>query len=123
MLVKMLLHVQLLSGVNTFSEKVSELWHLRNGLRRYVDCHFCSHLSVPNVPKLPGLESYQGIVAHSHNYRHPENYQDKRVLVLGAAASGQDIAVELSGYCKQVGGGFTPCRHLWPSSRREHTVI
>ena len=39
---------------------------------------------------------------HSHNYRTPEDFKSKRVLCLGAAASGQDIAIDLSSKAEMV---------------------
>ena len=49
------------------------------------------HYSTPFIPKLEGLNLFQGDVIHSHDYRIPEQFMDKVVLVLGAAASGTDI--------------------------------
>ncbi|KAL8590520.1 hypothetical protein ACOMHN_010956 [Nucella lapillus] len=60
------------------------------------------HYSVPLMPSIPGLESFTGEIVHSHNYRHPEHFQDKMVLCLGGAASGQDICIDLSSAAKQV---------------------
>ena len=51
---------------------------------------------------IPGIEAFPGDVLHSHDYRKPEKYAGKRVVVLGAGPSGFDIAVELSGYASQV---------------------
>ena len=61
------------------------------------------HYAVPLIPKIPGLESFPGEVMHSHNYRTPESFQNKTVLCLGAAASGQDICIDLSAAAKMVG--------------------
>jgi cation diffusion facilitator CzcD-associated flavoprotein CzcO len=47
-------------------------------------------------PTIPGMEDFQGHVIHSHDYRSPEMFRDKVVVCLGAGASGQDIAVEVS---------------------------
>lgn len=33
---------------------------------------------------------------HSHDYRHPDVFQGKRVVILGAASSGQDICLEVA---------------------------
>ena len=46
------------------------------------------HYSVPSIPDLPGLEQFQGLQMHSHDYRSPEKFRGMRVVVLGAAASG-----------------------------------
>ncbi|XP_033752047.1 flavin-containing monooxygenase FMO GS-OX-like 2 [Pecten maximus] len=60
------------------------------------------HHEKMNTPDIEGIEEFQGEVFHSHHYRTPENYKDKNVVVLGASFSGQDIAVGMSDYAKQV---------------------
>lgn len=39
---------------------------------------------------------------HSHDYRVPEIFTGKRVLVIGAGPSGMDIALELTSVSKKV---------------------
>ncbi|KAJ9272661.1 hypothetical protein DTO212C5_1388 [Paecilomyces variotii] len=57
------------------------------------------HYSVPYVPKVDGLEEYiqkfPGRVIHSKSYRSALNFRDKRVLVIGNAASGHDVTTAL----------------------------
>lgn len=53
------------------------------------------HYSKPRVPQWPGQDVFPGKQMHSHNYRHPEPFSGKRVLVVGAAFSGSDISQEL----------------------------
>ncbi|XP_071172349.1 uncharacterized protein [Mytilus edulis] len=60
------------------------------------------HYEVPLYPKIPGLDDFEGEVIHSHCYRHPEQFTGKRVVCLGAAASGQDIAVDVSSCAKYL---------------------
>lgn len=52
------------------------------------------HHSVPKMPSFPG--SYSGEVMHSHDYRSPEIFAGKRVLVVGVGNSGMDIACDAS---------------------------
>lgn len=54
------------------------------------------HYSTPFVPEIPGQETFPGTQIHSHNYRRPESFQGKRIVVLGASASGDDISRELA---------------------------
>jgi len=62
-------------------------------------CVICNgHYSKPRVPQWPGQEEFPGIQMHSHNYRRPEKFKGKRVLVVGAAFSGSDISQELLEY-------------------------
>lgn len=67
----------------------------------------CRHYSIPIIPDLPGLSRFQGTVIHSHSYRHPEDFSDQRVFCLGAAASGQDIALDIASQAQKVLLGMT----------------
>ncbi|MBD7978307.1 flavin-containing monooxygenase [Serpens gallinarum] len=49
-------------------------------------------LHTPNVPVLPGL--FDGELMHSAQYRNPEIFKGKRVLLVGCGNSGADIAVD-----------------------------
>ncbi|XP_060066421.1 uncharacterized protein LOC132546720 [Ylistrum balloti] len=60
------------------------------------------HYSVPLIPNIPGLDNFRGKVMHSHDYRYPSEFEGQRVACLGAAASGQDISVDVSTAAKQV---------------------
>lgn len=51
--------------------------------------HWCPHL-----PTFPG--NFSGRTIHSHEYKTPEAYADKRVLVVGIGNSACDIACEIS---------------------------
>uniref|UniRef100_H3A574 Flavin-containing monooxygenase n=1 Tax=Latimeria chalumnae TaxID=7897 RepID=H3A574_LATCH len=60
------------------------------------------HYSDPYIPNVPGMEYFQGQVMHSHEYRTPESFTGKRVVLLGAGPSGIDIALELSQVAQEV---------------------
>ncbi|KAK3579318.1 hypothetical protein CHS0354_029605 [Potamilus streckersoni] len=60
------------------------------------------HYSVPLYPDIVGLKDFAGHVIHSHDYREPESYTDLHVVCLGAAASGQDISMDIALKAKQV---------------------
>jgi cation diffusion facilitator CzcD-associated flavoprotein CzcO len=62
----------------------------------------CRHYAVPLIPKLEGLDSFSGEIMHSHNYRVPEAFKGKRVICLGANASGQDICLDLAPHADTV---------------------
>ncbi|KFO24437.1 Dimethylaniline monooxygenase [N-oxide-forming] 4 [Fukomys damarensis] len=49
-----------------------------------------------------GVHNFQGQILHSQEYRTPEAFQGKRVLVIGLGNTGGDIAVELSRTAAQV---------------------
>jgi cation diffusion facilitator CzcD-associated flavoprotein CzcO len=50
----------------------------------------------PNVPTWPGSDMYQGQIVHSSNYRNPNPYSGKRVLVVGFGNSAAEIALDLA---------------------------
>ena len=76
---------------------------LRNIFSIYTRIFFrLGHYSVPRIPELPGLENFGGMIMHSHDYRTPEPFKNKTVVVLGAAASGSDIAIEICDLARKV---------------------
>lgn len=78
--------------------------------------------STPNIPNIPGLETFEGRIIHSAWYRDPASIflpkESRRVLVVGNASSGMDISRELSGFSvRNLPSGMTPnqwaqhCKH------------
>lgn len=61
------------------------------------------HHAEKHIPEFPGLSNFKGKVLHSHDYRHPAGYENKRVVIIGIGNSGGDMAVELSRVASQVG--------------------
>ncbi|EXJ60908.1 hypothetical protein A1O7_05061 [Cladophialophora yegresii CBS 114405] len=63
------------------------------------------HYTIPHVPDIKGLEewnaAYPGVIIHSKAYRRPEDYRDKKVIVIGNSASGLDIAAQIGKYCQK----------------------
>ncbi|XP_036128778.1 dimethylaniline monooxygenase [N-oxide-forming] 2-like [Molossus molossus] len=78
----------------------------------------CSGLyTVPHVPleAFPGIERFRGPHLHSRQYKKPEGFEGKRVLVIGLGNSASDVAAELSRKASQV---FLSTRHgSWVISR------
>ncbi|XP_066588830.1 senecionine N-oxygenase isoform X2 [Prorops nasuta] len=60
------------------------------------------HYFQPNIPSIKGQKIFQGEQLHSHDYRIPDIFQDKIVVVLGAGPSGMDLALEISAKAKRV---------------------
>ena len=50
----------------------------------------------PYRPSWPGLETFSGVILHSSEYRNPQPYAGKRVLVVGFGNSGGEIALDLA---------------------------
>ncbi|XP_014671637.1 PREDICTED: flavin-containing monooxygenase FMO GS-OX5-like [Priapulus caudatus] len=60
------------------------------------------HQSVPHYPDIPGQESFSGVQLHSHDYRDPELYTGKQVLIIGGFASALDIMGDLHSHASEV---------------------
>ncbi|KAG0360504.1 flavin monooxygenase-like protein [Gamsiella multidivaricata] len=65
------------------------------------------HHSVPRYPSFPGMDAsdpdaFTGQQMHSHFYRSPDEFKNKKVVVVGLGNSAVDLAVELSMNQSQV---------------------
>lgn len=64
----------------------------------------CKHLviatgvsgSIPNKPKMDGLDDFKGEIRHSGEYTRGGAYRGKKAIVVGTGNSGHDIAQDLS---------------------------
>ncbi|NWZ94983.1 FMO1 monooxygenase, partial [Nesospiza acunhae] len=78
----------------------------------------CSgNFSQPSLPLqcFPGIERFRGQYFHSRQYKHPDVFQGKRVLVVGMGNSGVDVAVEASRVAAKV--MISTTRGAWLLSR------
>jgi len=102
--------IQLNTGVEQITPQNENKWKVTvrsaDGARRveiFDAVIVCSGLyRYPAVPRYPGAETFQGQMFHSANYKGPEGYEDKEVVVIGVGSSGVDIAVELSKVAHRV---------------------
>ncbi|XP_032245369.1 dimethylaniline monooxygenase [N-oxide-forming] 4 isoform X1 [Halichoerus grypus] len=62
------------------------------------------HYLKPHLPleSFPGIHKFKGQILHSQEYKSPEGFQGKRVLVIGLGNTAGDVAVELSRTAAQV---------------------
>ena len=56
----------------------------------------------PQLPALPGADTFTGKLLHSRHYKGPEAFAGQRVVVAGVGSSGVDLALELSQVAEQV---------------------
>ncbi|KAG8901901.1 hypothetical protein FRB99_005004 [Tulasnella sp. 403] len=84
-------------------------WELKvAGRLRTHRCDFLmianGHYSKPYIPQIPGMKQWSSgrSVMHSTWYREPSPWYGKRVLVIGAGSSGQDITQELGTVAAEV---------------------
>ncbi|XP_025043403.2 flavin-containing monooxygenase 5-like [Pelodiscus sinensis] len=62
------------------------------------------HHTHPHLPlaSFPGIDTFKGRYCHSRDYKKPQEFSGKRVIVVGIGNSGGDLAVELSQEADQV---------------------
>ena len=84
------------------------------------------HYSTPNVPSLPGIESFPGRVLHSHDFREAKEFKDMRLMVVGASYSAEDIALQ----CFKYGAKSITCTWRskpmgfdWPEGITERPMV
>ncbi|XP_050684351.1 senecionine N-oxygenase-like isoform X2 [Leptidea sinapis] len=107
-------HIQFNQHVQLIKPKcgaTQELWDvtykdLTTGIsqtKEYDYVFVCNgHYNTPFIPSIPGLKEFKGDIMHSHDYRVPEIFAGKRVLVVGAGPSGMDIALEITSVTTKV---------------------
>ncbi|CAL8465411.1 g4947 [Coccomyxa elongata] len=60
------------------------------------------NFSEPNLPSVEGIEAFPGLQMHCHNYRHSDIFKGKRVVVVGASFSGEEIARQIADVAEYV---------------------
>jgi len=90
--------------IEPISEGAKPLWRVSTDDGRS-DCYAGivianGTLATPNLPRFEG--SFAGDLKHTAQYKHPEMFAGKRVLIVGAGNSGCDIAVDAVHYAKSV---------------------
>lgn len=54
------------------------------------------------TPEIPGLDQFKGALEHTKDYKSPEKYKDKRVVMVGGAYSGAEVAAEIASHAKSI---------------------
>jgi cation diffusion facilitator CzcD-associated flavoprotein CzcO len=62
----------------------------------------CGQLSVPSVPPIPGLDSFNGPAFHTARWRHDVDLTGKRVAVLGTGCSAIQVVPAIQPVVEQV---------------------
>lgn len=71
--------------------------------------------NVPNVPSWPGAHDYPGELLHASDYRRPEPFRRREVLVAGLGSSGAEIAVDLlQGGARRVSVACRTAPNIFP---------
>ena len=77
------------------------------------------HFSSPNVPYFSGIETFNGRVLHSHDFRSALEFKGQDVLMIGSSYSEEDIRSQCWKYgCKSVTVSYRnkPAEFKWPSN-------
>lgn len=103
---------------NTFVKSVDPLyssvrqsgWHVticgpdgKETTESFDNVVICAGLNqTPKPITTPGIERFQGTVVHSSEYKVPEKFRGKNVMIVGLGESAVDIAHELAGVANSV---------------------
>lgn len=77
--------------------------HTKQGIyqaNKVISC--VGYLHEPILPKLPGLEAFNGEVFHSSRWNHDIDLTDKRIAVIGTGASAIQFIPEIQPRVKQL---------------------
>ncbi|XP_071708349.1 flavin-containing monooxygenase FMO GS-OX-like 4 [Rutidosis leptorrhynchoides] len=99
-----------------FETEVSRVWRIGNGkwevksrntsgdfnesFDAVVVCN--GHYSEPRIAYIPGVDRWPGKQIHSHNYRVPEPFRNKIVILIGNSSSAVDISREIASVANEV---------------------
>ncbi|CAM1508643.1 Fc.00g054910.m01.CDS01 [Cosmosporella sp. VM-42] len=67
---------------------------------KIVFCH--GYQTERNMPTFPGQDEFQGEILHSQQYRKPDDYKGKTVVLVGLATTTADIAPEIISQAQKV---------------------
>ena len=81
------------------------------------------HYATPSIPGIKNItefnQAHPSIISHSKQYRTPDPFKDKKVIVVGNGPSGVDIALQINSVCRQP--ALLSVREPTPAERLEHT--
>lgn len=84
------------------------------------------HFSTPNVPQFPGVERFPGRVLHAHDFRDAREFTGKRLLIVGASYSAEDIGLQCHKYGAEsvtLSYRTKPMGFHWPEGMKEVPLL
>lgn len=66
----------------------------------------------PNIPNIPGMNDFNGLILHSKDYKNDEEFRNKRVVVVGGGNSAVQIAVELANTADVTIASLSPLKFV-----------
>lgn len=88
------------------AQRLPDEWQLDTNRGRYRTAVLVAATGIwgtPYRPPLPGEEAYSGKMLHAQDYKRPNDYRGKRVLVVGCGNTGTEIASALAEHAASVG--------------------
>jgi len=90
---------------DSWAATVKDLCTGKETNKQYDAIAVCSgHYDVPNIPDIKGMrewsKAYPKTISHAKLFRRPEQFVGKKLIVVGNAASGIDVATQCSYFCK-----------------------
>ena len=83
-----------------------QVWHVHTKSGQERTANFVvsgvGALHIPNIPKLPGIESFAGPTFHSATWNHDVDLRDKRIAVVGTGASAIQFVPRIAPVARQV---------------------
>jgi trimethylamine monooxygenase len=82
--------------------------------------------NVPTMPSFPGIDTFEGRIVHSHNFRDALQFKGQRLLVIGASYSAEDIALQCFKYGAQnvvITWRKKPLGFKWPTGISERPLV
>lgn len=79
-------------------------------------------LHKPNIPDFKGQEAFAGPTMHSAQWNHAVDFKDKRVALIGSAASAIQIAPELQKTCRKLDIYQRTPNYISPRENRQFSV-
>ncbi|GAA3229856.1 NAD(P)/FAD-dependent oxidoreductase [Actinocorallia longicatena] len=81
-------------------DDAGQVWHVTTNGPTYTGRALVTGmgpLHQPNIPDLPGLETFEGVTFHSAQWRHDHDLRGKRVAVIGTGASAIQFVPQIAG--------------------------
>lgn len=82
--------------------------------------------TIPDTPLIPGIEMFRGRILHSKDVKHVEEFKGQRVLIIGAAWSGEDLSITLMKFGAKsviISWKDKPLGHKWPEGIEERPLV
>ena len=119
-------HIQLQTEIHraVFNEKTG-CWRLTDGMGKTTDARCVvsgvGGLSEPNIPDIPGLNNFEGTWFHSARWKHHHTLKDKRVAVIGSAASAIQIVPQIAPNVEKLYLFQRTANYIVPRNDRAYT--